>query len=143
MMRKSDDLPEPLGPMTPILAPGRNDSQMPFRISRWGHHLAQVLHREDVLMSHGVRYFLVVRRLTERSSAAFGSAKSSDAGACDWRQKEAVQGIGEDLVRDVAKLDLAAVPTSDPLQRDFFEAAERGLRHDADIARAHQAHLLA
>jgi len=30
------DLPDPFRPMTPILAPGKKDSQMPLRISRPG-----------------------------------------------------------------------------------------------------------
>src|SRR5688572_8949277 len=37
MMRSRVDLPAPLAPSTPILAPGKNDSQMPRRISLpWG-----------------------------------------------------------------------------------------------------------
>ncbi len=36
MIFRSDDLPAPFRPMTPILAPGKNDSQMPRRISRPG-----------------------------------------------------------------------------------------------------------
>ncbi len=36
MIFSSVDLPAPLEPMTPILAPGKNDSQMPLRISRLG-----------------------------------------------------------------------------------------------------------
>ena len=33
-MRNSVDLPWPFGPMTPMRAPRRNDSEMPFRIVR-------------------------------------------------------------------------------------------------------------
>ncbi len=33
MMRSSVDLPAPLWPSTPILAPWKNESQMPLRIS--------------------------------------------------------------------------------------------------------------
>ena len=36
MIRSSVLLPAPLRPMTPILAPGRNDSHSPRRISRFG-----------------------------------------------------------------------------------------------------------
>ena len=36
MMRKRLDLPEPFTPRTPILAPGKNDSEMSFRITRLG-----------------------------------------------------------------------------------------------------------
>src|SRR3970282_2141570 len=36
MIRRSVDLPAPLAPRTPILAPWKNDSQMPRRISRLG-----------------------------------------------------------------------------------------------------------
>src|SRR5688572_8326231 len=36
MIRRSVDLPAPFAPRTPILAPGRNDSQIPRRISRCG-----------------------------------------------------------------------------------------------------------
>ena len=36
MMRKRLDLPEPLSPSTPILAPGKNDSEMSFRMTRLG-----------------------------------------------------------------------------------------------------------
>ena len=36
MMRKSVLLPAPLAPSTPILAPGKKESQMPLRISRLG-----------------------------------------------------------------------------------------------------------
>src|SRR3569833_1887264 len=36
MMRSSVDLPEPLRPITPILAPGNNDREMSFKISRLG-----------------------------------------------------------------------------------------------------------
>ncbi len=36
MMRSSVDLPEPFRPSTPILAPGKKDSEMSFRISRFG-----------------------------------------------------------------------------------------------------------
>ena len=36
MMRRSELLPAPFSPSTPILAPGRNDSQIPLRISRFG-----------------------------------------------------------------------------------------------------------
>jgi hypothetical protein len=36
MMRKSDDLPAPLRPSTPIFAPWKNDSQMPLRMTRLG-----------------------------------------------------------------------------------------------------------
>ena len=36
MMRSSVDLPEPFRPSTPILAPGKNDSEMSFRMSRFG-----------------------------------------------------------------------------------------------------------
>ena len=36
MMRKRLDLPEPFTPSTPILAPGKNDSEMSFRITRLG-----------------------------------------------------------------------------------------------------------
>ena len=34
MIRSSVHLPEPLTPITPILAPGKNDSEMPFSTSR-------------------------------------------------------------------------------------------------------------
>ena len=36
MIRSRLDLPEPLRPSTPILAPGKNDSEMSFRITRLG-----------------------------------------------------------------------------------------------------------
>src|SRR5262245_8562413 len=36
MMRRSDDLPAPFAPSTPILAPGKNARLMPRRISRFG-----------------------------------------------------------------------------------------------------------
>ncbi len=36
MMASSVDLPEPLSPSTPILAPGKNESEMSFRITRLG-----------------------------------------------------------------------------------------------------------
>jgi hypothetical protein len=36
MMRRTVDLPAPFKPRTPILAPGRNDREIPFRISRCG-----------------------------------------------------------------------------------------------------------
>ena len=36
MILSSVDLPEPLRPSTPILAPGKNDSEMFLRISRLG-----------------------------------------------------------------------------------------------------------
>src|SRR3546814_10187279 len=36
MIFSSVDLPEPLRPNTPILAPGKNESEMFFRISRFG-----------------------------------------------------------------------------------------------------------
>src|SRR3970282_1260556 len=36
MIRRSVDLPAPLAPRTPILAPWKNDSQIPCRISRLG-----------------------------------------------------------------------------------------------------------
>ena len=36
MMRRSDDFPDPLAPMTPILAPGYIEMLMPFRTSRSG-----------------------------------------------------------------------------------------------------------
>ncbi len=36
MMRSSVLLPAPLSPMTPIFAPGKNDSQMPSRMTRLG-----------------------------------------------------------------------------------------------------------
>src|SRR5215467_10042238 len=36
MMRRSVLFPAPFAPSTPILAPGKKDSQMPFRISRLG-----------------------------------------------------------------------------------------------------------
>ena len=34
MILSNVDLPAPLGPSTPILAPGRNDSVIPFSTSR-------------------------------------------------------------------------------------------------------------
>src|SRR5947208_14958928 len=36
MIRRSEDLPAPLAPRTPIFAPWKNESQMPRRISRLG-----------------------------------------------------------------------------------------------------------
>ena len=36
MILSSVDLPEPFRPSTPILAPGKNDSQMFSRITRFG-----------------------------------------------------------------------------------------------------------
>ena len=36
MMRSTVDLPEPLRPSRPILAPGKNDSEMSLMISRFG-----------------------------------------------------------------------------------------------------------
>ena len=36
MMRSSVDLPAPFRPRTPIFAPGKKDSEMSFRISRFG-----------------------------------------------------------------------------------------------------------
>ena len=36
MIRSSVDLPEPFRPSTPILAPGKKDSEMSFRIVRFG-----------------------------------------------------------------------------------------------------------
>ena len=36
MMRSSVDLPEPFRPSTPILAPGKNDSEMSLRMTRLG-----------------------------------------------------------------------------------------------------------
>ena len=36
MILSSDDLPEPFSPSTPILAPGKNDSEMSLRIVRFG-----------------------------------------------------------------------------------------------------------
>src|SRR5262245_50064187 len=36
MMRRSDDLPAPFAPRTPIFAPGKNARLMPRRISRLG-----------------------------------------------------------------------------------------------------------
>src|SRR4051812_48040145 len=36
MIFKRLDLPEPLRPRTPILAPGKNDSEMSFKIWRFG-----------------------------------------------------------------------------------------------------------
>ena len=36
MIFSSDDLPEPLRPSTPILAPGKNESEMSFKICRLG-----------------------------------------------------------------------------------------------------------
>ncbi len=36
MIFNSVDLPEPLRPSTPILAPGKKDSEMSFRICRFG-----------------------------------------------------------------------------------------------------------
>ena len=36
MIRRSVDLPDPFAPSTPILAPGKNDSEMSFRITRLG-----------------------------------------------------------------------------------------------------------
>jgi len=36
MMRSSVDLPEPLRPSTPILAPGKKDSEMSRRMCRFG-----------------------------------------------------------------------------------------------------------
>ena len=36
MMRSRLDLPEPFRPSTPILAPGKNDSEMSLRMTRFG-----------------------------------------------------------------------------------------------------------
>ena len=36
MMRSSVDLPEPFKPNTPILAPGKNESEMSLRMTRLG-----------------------------------------------------------------------------------------------------------
>ena len=36
MMRSSELLPAPFRPSTPILAPSKNESQIPLRISRLG-----------------------------------------------------------------------------------------------------------
>jgi hypothetical protein len=36
MMRSRVDLPEPLRPSTPILAPGKNEREMSLRICRFG-----------------------------------------------------------------------------------------------------------
>ena len=36
MILSSDDLPEPFRPSTPILAPGKKLSEMPFKICRFG-----------------------------------------------------------------------------------------------------------
>ncbi len=36
MMRNRLDLPEPFRPSTPILAPGKNESEMSLRITRLG-----------------------------------------------------------------------------------------------------------
>ncbi len=36
MMRSSVDLPEPFSPSTPILAPGKNESEMSLRMARFG-----------------------------------------------------------------------------------------------------------
>ena len=36
MMRSRLDLPEPLSPSTPILAPGKNDSEISLSITRLG-----------------------------------------------------------------------------------------------------------
>ncbi len=36
MMRSRLDLPEPFKPRTPILAPGKNDREMSFRMTRFG-----------------------------------------------------------------------------------------------------------
>ena len=43
MIRSSVDLPAPLGPSTPILAPGRNDSEMSR--STWRSGPKNLLHR--------------------------------------------------------------------------------------------------
>ena len=53
MMRSRLDLPEPFRPSTPILAPGKNDSEMSLRIDALGRDdLAHAVHRVNVL-SHG------------------------------------------------------------------------------------------
>jgi hypothetical protein len=50
MMRSSELLPAPFRPRTPILAPGRNDSQMSFEDDRVGRmNLPEPFHRVDVL----------------------------------------------------------------------------------------------
>jgi hypothetical protein len=36
MIRSRVDLPEPFNPKTPILAPGKNDKEMSFKIVRLG-----------------------------------------------------------------------------------------------------------
>ncbi len=36
MILSSDDLPEPFRPSTPILAPGKKESEMSFKICRLG-----------------------------------------------------------------------------------------------------------
>jgi hypothetical protein len=36
MILRSDDLPEPFSPSTPILAPGKKLSEMFLRMVRWG-----------------------------------------------------------------------------------------------------------
>ena len=36
MIRSSEDLPEPLRPSTPILAPGKNDREISRRMTRFG-----------------------------------------------------------------------------------------------------------
>jgi hypothetical protein len=61
MMRRRLDLPEPFKPSTPILAPGKNESEMSLRMTRlWRHDLAHAIHRVNVL-SHGSLKPVVVR----------------------------------------------------------------------------------
>src|SRR5262245_59094189 len=70
MIRSSDDLPAPLAPSTPILAPWKNDSQIPRRISRLG---GTTLRRSFITYAYSPAISPLgggLRRLSERGGYA-------------------------------------------------------------------------
>jgi hypothetical protein len=66
MILSSVDLPEPLRPSTPILAPGKKDREMSLRISLRRHDLADAVHGENVL-SHSTGNPWERRRMQRKS----------------------------------------------------------------------------
>src|SRR2546428_162484 len=122
MIRSSVDLPLPLGPMTPILAPWKNDSQMLRRISRLG---GTTLRRSFITKAYSPAIYAA-----PRPSQPLGGLIVADAELDPHRRRP--PGQRQDL-RGVAREVLGAPEDLDDVRR-LVQIPER--RHDGHVEEA-------